>query len=127
MAKFRISAYTFSVEKGRWRSIPRDQRVCQLYLGNLIGDEKHYILHCTNDKLVEIRKDFALVTCFEHAGIKWFHLLITPSEFERQTSSAACFDQRVGKTETKTKSNCFFGVGLYQLGTCVGISSNYIW
>ena len=54
--------------------------------------------------------------------------MITPLEFERQTSSAACFDQRLGKTETKTKSNCasdgsatlvngFVGVELYQLGT----------
>ena len=62
----------------------------------------------------------------------------TTLEFERQTSSAACFDQRVGKTEMKTKSKCafdgsvtsangFFGVELYQLGTCFGISSNYIW
>ena len=79
----------------------------------------------------------ALVICFEHVDIKWYHLLITPLEFERQTSSAACFEQRVGKTEMKTKSNCasegsvtlandFFGVELYQLGTCFGISSNYI-
>ena len=38
----------------------------------------------------------------------------------------------------KTKSNCasdgsvmlvngFFGVELYEIGTCIGISSNYIW
>ena len=32
--------------------------MCLLCLGNLIGNEKHYIFHCTNDKLVEIRKDF---------------------------------------------------------------------
>ena len=80
----------------------------------------------------------ALVTCFEHVDIKWYHLLITPLEIEHQTSSAACFDQRVGKTEMKTKSNCpsdgsvtlangFFGVELYQLVACVEISSNYIW
>ena len=42
------------------------------------------------------------------------------------------------KTEMKTKSSCssdgsvtlangFFGVELYQFGTCLGISSNYIW
>ena len=35
----------------------------------------------------------ALVTCFEHVDVKWYHLLITPLEFECQTSSAACFDQ----------------------------------
>ena len=58
ITKFRISAHTFPVEKGRWQSIPRDQRLCPLCLGNLIGDEKHYIFYCTMDKLVDIRKDF---------------------------------------------------------------------
>ena len=58
IAKFRTSAYTFPIEKGRWRSIPRYQRLCPLCLGNLTGDEKHHIFHCTIDKLVDIRKDF---------------------------------------------------------------------
>ena len=58
IAKFRISAHTFLIEKGRWRSIPREQRICPLFLGNLTGDEKHYIYHCTIDKLVDTRKDF---------------------------------------------------------------------
>ena len=53
--KFRISAHTFPIEKGRWRSIPRDQRLCPLCL---IGDEKHYIFHFTIDKLVDTRKYF---------------------------------------------------------------------
>ena len=43
ITKFRTSAQTFPIEKGRWQSIPRDQRLCPLCLGNLIGDEKHYI------------------------------------------------------------------------------------
>ena len=74
VAKFRILANTFPVEKGRLGPIPRDQRVCVLCLGNLIGNEKHYIFHCTNDKLVEIRKDFVkelyesnLQSCFNDA------------------------------------------------------------
>ena len=58
IVKFRTSAHTFPVEKGKWQSIPRDQRLCLLCLDNLIGDEKHYIFHCTNDKLVDTRKDF---------------------------------------------------------------------
>ena len=74
VAKFRISANTFPVEKGRLGPIPRDQRVCLLCLGNLIDNEKHHIFHCTNDKLVEIRKDFVkelyesnLQSCFNDA------------------------------------------------------------
>ena len=54
----RYIAHTFPVEKGRWWPIPIDQRVRPLCLGNLIGNEKHYIVHCTNDKSVEIRKGF---------------------------------------------------------------------
>ena len=75
ITKFRISARTFPIEKGRWQSIPRDQRLCPLCLGNLIGDEKHYIFHCTMDKLVDIRKDFVkelhesnLQPCFNDAA-----------------------------------------------------------
>ena len=56
---------------------------------------------------MEYQDSNPFVTCFEHVDIKWYHLLITPLEFECQTSSAACFDQRVGKKiEMKTKSNC---------------------
>ena len=73
--KFRISAHTFPIEKCRWWSIPRDQRLCPLCLGNLVGDEKHYIFHCTIDKLADTRKDFVkelhesnLQSCFNDAA-----------------------------------------------------------
>ena len=55
IAKFRISTHTFQLK----RSVPSDQRVYPLSLGSMIDDEKHYIFRCTNDKLAEIRKDFA--------------------------------------------------------------------
>ena len=32
--------------------------LCSLCMGNLIGKENYYIVHCTTDKLVDIRKDF---------------------------------------------------------------------
>ena len=44
-------------------------------MGNLISNEKHYIFHCTIDKLVDIRKDFVKVlhqsnlqSCFNDAA-----------------------------------------------------------
>ena len=58
ITKFRISAHTFPVESGRWDKTPREKRMCPLCFSNDIGDEKHYIFHCTNPKLVEIRKTF---------------------------------------------------------------------
>ena len=58
ITKFRISAHMFPVESRRWDKTPREKRVCPLCFSNDIGDEKHYIFHCTNPKLVEIRKTF---------------------------------------------------------------------
>ena len=56
ITKFRISAHTFQIEKGRWQSIPR-------------------VFHCATDKLVDIRKDFVkelhesnLQSCFNDAA-----------------------------------------------------------
>ena len=48
----------FPVESGRWDKTPREKRRCPLCFSNDIGDEKHYIFHCTNPNLVEIRKTF---------------------------------------------------------------------
>ena len=75
VAKFKISTLSFPIKKGERRSIPRDQRMCPLCLDNLIGDEKHYISHCTIDKSVEISKNLVkelhesnLQSCFNDAA-----------------------------------------------------------
>ena len=47
---------TFPVENGRWDKTPLEKRMCPLCFSNDIGDERHYIFHCTNPKLVEVRK-----------------------------------------------------------------------
>ena len=39
-------------------SVNRNKRICPLCIGNDLGDEKHYIFHCTNINLVEIREKF---------------------------------------------------------------------
>ena len=39
-------------------SVHRNKRICPLCIGNDLADEKHYIFHCTNINLVEIRKKF---------------------------------------------------------------------
>ena len=36
----------------------RLRNACVIYVFQMTGDEKHYIFHCTNPKLVEIRKTF---------------------------------------------------------------------
>ena len=52
ITKFRILAHTFPVESRRWDNTPREKRMCPLCFSTDIGDEKHYIFHCTNPKLV---------------------------------------------------------------------------
>ena len=51
ITKFRISAHSLPIERGRCR-------ICPLCIGNDLGDEKHYIFHCTNINLVEVREKF---------------------------------------------------------------------
>ena len=60
-AKFKISAHTFLIEKGRWSFIPSSKRYCPLRLGNHIGDEKHCILHCTNINRKRINTNNSLI------------------------------------------------------------------
>ena len=38
--------------------VHRNKRICPLIIGNDFGDEKHYIFHCTNINLVELREIF---------------------------------------------------------------------
>ena len=58
ITKFRISAHSLPIERGRWTSVHRNKRICPLCIGNDLGDEKYYIFHCTNVNLVEIREKF---------------------------------------------------------------------
>ena len=88
MTKFRISAHTFPIEKGRWRSIPRDQGLCPLCLSNMIGVEKHYIFHCTIDKLVDARKDF--VKDFHESNLQLCFYDAAFSELTRMILKGTC-------------------------------------
>ena len=43
-------------ERGRYKNVPREQRYCELFNHNIIGDEFHSILECT--VLNELRLKF---------------------------------------------------------------------
>ena len=58
LTKIRISAHNFPIESGRWKAIPKQNRICLLCMNNSIGDERHYLFHCTNGDLVDIRINF---------------------------------------------------------------------
>ena len=44
ITKFRLGSHKFPIETGRWRRIPRDQRLCQLC--EVLGDEYHIMFEC---------------------------------------------------------------------------------
>ena len=50
LTAFRTRNHKFPIEVGRWKSIPTNQRTCQLCNKDL-GDEFHYLLQCENFKL----------------------------------------------------------------------------
>ena len=58
ITKFRISAHSLPIERGRWISVHGNKRICPLCIDNDLCDERHYIFHCTNVNLVEIREKF---------------------------------------------------------------------
>ena len=56
--KMRISAHKFPIEVGRYRSVPRNERLCNLCQNKEIGDELHYFIRCSDNYLNSIRQTF---------------------------------------------------------------------
>ncbi len=54
ISKFRISDHSLAIETGRYKNIPRNERICTTC--NVLDDEHHFFYHCRiNNKL---RPDF---------------------------------------------------------------------
>ena len=58
VTKMRISCHLLPVESGRYKKIPRVERLCPLCNRSEIGDEFHYLLKCTHSSLSHIRGIF---------------------------------------------------------------------
>ena len=54
----RISCHLLPIESGRYKKIPRVERLCPLCNRSEIGDEFHYLLKCTHSSLSHIRGIF---------------------------------------------------------------------
>ena len=54
--KFRMINHKLPIESGRWKNIPRENRICTLCNVNAIGDEYHYIMEC--QYFVEERREY---------------------------------------------------------------------
>jgi hypothetical protein len=44
LTKFRISDHKLEIEIGRYKKVPREQRICKTC--KVFDDEKHFFLHC---------------------------------------------------------------------------------
>ena len=55
VTKMRISCHLLPIESGRYKNIPRVERLCPLCNRSEMGDEFHYLLKCTHSSLSHIR------------------------------------------------------------------------
>ena len=44
ICKFRLGSHRLPIETGRWRRIPRNERLCGVC--GVLGDEKHFLFEC---------------------------------------------------------------------------------
>ena len=58
VTKMRISCHLLPIESGRYKKIPRVERLCPLCNRSEIGDEFHYLLKCTHSSLSHVRGTF---------------------------------------------------------------------
>jgi hypothetical protein len=56
LCKFRISAHSLEIEKGRYYNIPRENRVCLSCKAGKVEDELHLFLDCPS--YAHLRQDF---------------------------------------------------------------------
>lgn len=96
IAKLRISDHFLEIERGRYRKIPREQRICTFCNQNSIDDECHFFLKCDHNLIFrnKLLLDFNIVnetsnTSDQDNLIK----ILSPANF-RQTQSFASFIKR---------------------------------
>ena len=88
VTKIRISCHLLPIESGRYKKIPRVERLCPLCNRSEIGDEFHYLLKCTHSSLSHIRgifleslhsknSNFMNMSCkalfLYHVYVRWKH------------------------------------------------------
>ena len=51
ICRLRISSHRLQIETGRYRNVPRDERICQKCSENEIEDEVHFLIKCSENKV----------------------------------------------------------------------------
>ena len=55
LCKFRLSNCKLPIVRGRYNNIPRKQSFCDFCDENILGDEFHILLKCTNEQIKDLR------------------------------------------------------------------------
>ena len=63
VTKMRISCHLLPIESGRYKKIPRVERLCPLCNRSEIGDEFHYLWKGTLESLYSINSNFTNMSC----------------------------------------------------------------
>ena len=53
ICRLRISSRRLQIETGRYRNVPRDERICQKCSENEIEDEVHFLIKCSETRWLE--------------------------------------------------------------------------
>ena len=56
LSKLRMSNHKLSIERGRYRNVPRHQRLCDFCESERLGDEYHFLLECS--KFQDLREQY---------------------------------------------------------------------
>ena len=57
LCEFRLSNFKLPIVGGRYNNIPRNQCFCDFCDENLLGDEFHILLECTNEQIKDLRSN----------------------------------------------------------------------
>ena len=58
VTKLRISAHKLTVETGGYNNTPYNDRIYKLCNLNEVGNERHFLMSCTNIKFINLRTKF---------------------------------------------------------------------
>ena len=75
LSRFRTTNNRLSVERGRWGNVERSQRFCNLFTGNMLSNEFHYLLECKY--FIEERKKYLPKFYSRHVNTLKFQKLMS--------------------------------------------------
>ena len=76
----KISDHFLEIERGRYKKLKRNERLCQMCSMNVVEDEIHYFFHCP--KYNEIRKELFKDICIRNEFETYVKLMSSSSHLQ---------------------------------------------